>query len=230
MNHNNSPEQNEKQLPSSLRNWIGIAVLILALVVPMVLISQRQVNTEETSLPDIVSAIEAGEVETLTVQGDTLVATLSDGTNLSALKEANISTVEILQALGVSPEKLRDLPIVVKNPNRGPGSLLGMLLTFAPILLIGFLMFRVMRNMQGGMMNMGGMGRSNPRVVSGAAEKEQKAELPVVTSRTWPGRNRPSWNFRKWLSSSKKRTSSSNWALAFPRGCLWSARPARVRR
>ena len=30
-------------------------------------------------------------------------------------------------------------------------------------------------------MNMGGMGRSNPRVVSGAAEKEQRAELPVVT-------------------------------------------------
>jgi len=166
----------------SMRNWLAIVVLIVAVILPIVIISQsKQVDAGEASLPDIVSAIEAGEVETLTVQGDTLVATLSDGTNLSALKEANISTVEILQALGVSPEKLRDLPIVVKNPNRGPGSLLGMLLTFAPILLIGFLMFRVMRNVQGGMMNMGGMGRSNPRVMAGAAEKDQKAELPVIT-------------------------------------------------
>ncbi len=181
MNGNNKPDHDRRQM-LSMRNWLAIVVLIVAVILPIVIISQsKQVDAGEASLPDIVSAIEAGEVETLTVQGDTLVATLSDGTNLSALKEANISTVEILQALGVSPEKLRDLPIVVKNPNRGPGSLLGMLLTFAPILLIGFLMFRVMRNMQGGMMNMGGMSRSNPRVVSGAAEKDQKAELPVVT-------------------------------------------------
>ena len=182
MNPNNRPEQNNQQMPS-LRNLIGIAAVILAIVVPLVILNQGRQNVEESSLADIVSAAEAGEIESLTVQGDLLIATKTDGTSLSARKESNISAVEALQLLGASPETLKETPIVVRNPSTGAGSMFGILLTFAPILLIGFLMFRVMRQMQGGggFMNMGGMGRSNPRVVSGAAEKEQKAELPVVT-------------------------------------------------
>jgi cell division protease FtsH len=182
MNHNNKPEQN-KQQAASMRNWVGIAVIILAVVLPILILSQGRQNVEESSIAEIVSAVEAGDVESITVQGDFLLATKTDGTTLSARKESNISAVEALQILGASPESLKAVPIVVRNPATGPGSFLGILLTFAPILLIGFLMFRFMRQMQGGggFMNMGGMGRSNPRVVSGAAEKEQKAELPVVT-------------------------------------------------
>jgi cell division protease FtsH len=182
MNHDNNPEQNKQQMPS-MRNLIGFAAIILAVILPLIILSQRQQNLQEASLPEIVSAIEAGEVKELAVQGDFLIATTTDETVISARKESNISAVEALQLLGASPESLKELPIVVKNPNSGPGSILGVLLTFAPILLIGFLMFRFMRQMQGGggLMNMGGMGRSNPRVVAGAAEKEQKSELPVVT-------------------------------------------------
>ena len=180
MNHNNNSERDNQQMPS-LRNLIGFGALILAVIVPLVILSQRQQDIQEASLPDIVSALEAGEVQELAVQGDFLIATKTDGSVISARKEPNISAVEALQLLGTSPETLKELPMVVKNPNGGLGSMLGILLTFAPMLLIGFLMFRVMRNMQGGMMNMGGMGRSNPRVVSGAAEKEQKTELPMVT-------------------------------------------------
>jgi cell division protease FtsH len=182
MNHDNNPEQNKQHMPS-MRNLIGFAAIILAVVLPLVILSQRQQSLQEASLPEIVSVIEAGEVEELAVQGDFLIATTTDGTVISARKESNISAVEALQLLGASPESLKELPIVVKNPNSGPGSMLGILLTFAPILLIGFLMFRFMRQMQGGggLMNMGGMGRSNPRVVSGAAEKEQQTELPLVT-------------------------------------------------
>jgi len=124
MNGNNNPDHNRRQM-LSMRNSLAIVVLIVALILPILIITQsNQVDAEEASLPDVVSAIEANEVETLTVQGDMLIATLSDGTNLSAQKEANISTVEILQALGVSPETLRSLPIEVKNPDRGAGSLL----------------------------------------------------------------------------------------------------------
>jgi cell division protease FtsH len=182
MNHDNNPEQNKQHMPS-MRNLIGFAAIILAVVLPLVILSQRQQSLQEASLPEIVSVIEAGEVEELAVQGDFLIATTTDGTVISARKESNISAVEALQLLGASPESLKELPIVVRNPNSGPGSMLGILLTFAPILLIGFLMFRFMRQMQGGggLMNMGGMGRSNPRVVSGAAEKEQQTELPLVT-------------------------------------------------
>ncbi|GAB4532601.1 MAG: ATP-dependent zinc metalloprotease FtsH [Anaerolineae bacterium] len=181
MDHNDRPEQNKQQAPS-LKNLMGLAAIILAVVLPLVLLSQRQQTLEETTLSEIARAIEAGTVESLAVQGDLLTATKIDGSTLSARKESNISAMEALQLLGASTESLKTLPIVVRNPSAGPGNILSILLTFAPIFIIGFLMFRVMRQMQGGgFTNMGSLGRSNPRVVSGAAEKEQKAELPAVT-------------------------------------------------
>ncbi len=132
MNHNNKPEQN-KQQAASMRNWVGIAVIILAVVLPILILSQGRQNVEESSIAEIVSAVEAGDVESLTVQGDFLIATKTDGTTLSARKESNISAVEALQLLGASPESLKTVPIMVRNPATGPGSILGILLTCAAI-------------------------------------------------------------------------------------------------
>jgi cell division protease FtsH len=185
MNKNEGPRQGNQLVPP-MRQWILIAVIILAAAAVPYFLNSNRTEFEEVTMPDIVSAIEAGDVETLTVRGDLLVANMTDGTSLSARKESNISTVEALQILGASPESLKTLPIVVKNPNASVGSIFGSLLLFAPLLLLGFLFFRFSRQMQGGggglFGNMtGGVGRSNPRVVAGAAEKDQQAELPVVT-------------------------------------------------
>jgi cell division protease FtsH len=226
MNHNNNREQNKQQTPS-VRNLIGFTAIILAVVVPLVIMSQRQQNLQEASLPEIVSAVEAGEVEELVVQGDFLIATKTDDTVISARKESNISAVEALQLLGVSPESLKTTPIVVRNPNAGPGSLLGILLTFAPILLIGFLMFRFMRQMQGGggMMNMGGMGRSNPRVVSGAAEKDQKTELPLVTFNDVAGAEQAKLELQEVVEFLKEAHKFIKLGARIPKGVLMVGPP-----
>jgi cell division protease FtsH len=181
MNPNNSPQHQKQQAPP-LKQWVIIGAIILAAALLPIALSSGQGPVEEVSLPEIVSAIEGGEVETLTVRGDLLIAARSDGTNLGARKESNISAVEALQILGISTESLKTLPIVVKNPDGGLGALFRVLFTLAPILLIGYLIFNVSRQMQGGPFNLQGrMGRSNPRVVSAAAEKDEKAELPAVT-------------------------------------------------
>jgi len=224
MNQNNNSERNKQQM-LSLRNLIGLTVLIIAVIVPLVILSQRQQNPQEASIPDIVSAIEAGEVQELTVQGDLLIATKADDTVISARKESNISAVEALQLLGASPQALQKLSILVKNPNTGPGSMLGILFTFAPILLIGFLMFRVMRNMQGGMMNMGGMGRSNPRVVAGAAEKEQKAELPVITFDDVAGAEQAKLELQEVVEFLKEADKFIKLGARIPKGVLMVGAP-----
>jgi cell division protease FtsH len=224
MNHNNNSERDNQHMPS-LRKLIGIGAIILAVILPFVILSQRQGNLQEASLPNIVSAIEAGEVEELIIQGDFLMATQADGSVISARKEAGISAVEALQLLGASPQALQELSIVVKNPNSGPGSMLGMLLTFAPILLIGFLMFRVMRNMQGGMMNMGGMGRSNPRVVAGAAEKEQKSELPMVTFNDVAGAEQAKLELREVVEFLKEAHKFIKLGARIPKGVLMIGPP-----
>jgi hypothetical protein len=57
---------------------------------------------QAAALPDIVDAIEAGQVEELVVIGDQLVATTANGASLSAKKESTISALETLRLLGVS--------------------------------------------------------------------------------------------------------------------------------
>jgi cell division protease FtsH len=136
---------------------------------------------ENVSLPAIVSAIEAGQVETLIVQGDDLVATKFDGTSLGSRKESNISTLEALQILGASPEVLETLPIKVEDPSFGFDNLFSILLTLLPLLFVGFIFFRFLRQMQSGSEMMGRIGRSTPRVLSGAAAKDEKVKMPVVT-------------------------------------------------
>jgi hypothetical protein len=75
--HNNP--QREEQRSSSLRRSIVMAVFILAMgsyfLLPLFIRTQ---TVQDVSLPDIVTAIEAGEVETLVVRGDSLVATKFD--------------------------------------------------------------------------------------------------------------------------------------------------------
>ena len=181
MSPQNNPQRQEQQ-STSLRRSIISAVILLAIGAYLFLpLLNRAPTTENVSLPTIVSAIEAGQVETLIVRGDALVATKIDGTRLDSRKESNISTVEALQILGASPEALKTLPIKVENPSFSFGNLFGLLLTIVPFLFVGYIFFRFSRQMQSGGDILGRIGRSTPRILSGAAAKDEKVKLPPVT-------------------------------------------------
>lgn len=183
MNSDNNTQQKKQQFPS-LRQTLIIALVVLAIGSYLFPLYANQPTVQDASLAEVVSAIETDAVEKITVRGDYLVATLKDGTKLGTRKESNISTVEALQILGAPSESLKTLPIVIENPDTGLSTLFSILLTFGPLLLIGYIFFRVFRQAQGGggMFGMPGrVGRSNPRVVSGAAEKDKAIERPIVT-------------------------------------------------
>jgi cell division protease FtsH len=182
MDHNNRPEEGQRY-PYPIRNLVAIFAIFLVVAFPLVIFSGQQHNVQEASLPQIVSAIESGEVQSITVQGDTVIASMNDGSNLLAHKESNISTFQALQLLGVPTQTLKTLPIMVKSPGLSTSGALGILLGIAPILLIGYVIFRLSRQRQGGSFGnlTNTMGRSNPRVLSGVAQKGEKVEMPPVT-------------------------------------------------
>jgi cell division protease FtsH len=226
MNNENGSQEKKQQVPP-LKGWMIIAVAVLALTAIPVLMGFGQSTFEEVSLLEIVNAIEAGEVETLTIRGDLLVAATVDGSTLGARKESSISAVEALQILGTSPEALKILPIVVKNPEAGFGSFLRVLLGFAPIIFIGYVIFRMSRQLQGGgMFNMPGrVGRSNPRVVSGAAEKDEKAELPVITFDDVAGEDQAKLELREVVEFLEEAEKFIKLGARVPKGVLMVGPP-----
>jgi len=219
----NNP-QREEQHSSPLRRSIIMAVIILAIGSYLFLPLLNRAQVQDVSLPNIVSAIEAGEVETLIVRGDSLVATKLDGTSLGSRKESNISTVEALQILGASPEALRTLPIKVENPNSGFGNLFGLLLTFAPLLFVGYVIFRFARQMQGGGL-LGGIGRSTPRVLSSAAAKDEKVKMPLVTFDDVAGAEQAKLELQEVVEFLKESDKFVKLGARIPKGVLMAGVP-----
>jgi cell division protease FtsH len=220
----NNP-QREEQHSSPLWRSIVMAVIILAIgsyfLFPLFIRAQA---VQDVSLPEIVSAIEAGEVETLMVRGDSLVAIKFDGTRLGSRKESNISTVEALQILGASPEALKTLPIKVENPGFGLGSLFGLLLTFAPLLFFGYIIFRFARQMQGGGL-LGGIGRSTPRVLSSAAAKDEKVKTPLVTFDDVAGAEQAKLELQEVVEFLKESEKFVKLGARIPKGVLMAGVP-----
>ena len=221
----NSPQRQE-QHSSPLRRSIisGLIILVIAAYFIISLFS-RAPTMENVSLPTIVSAIEAGQVETLIVQGDDLVATKFDGTSLSSRKESNISTVEALQILGASPEALKTLPIKVENPSFSFGNLFGLLLTFVPLLFVGYFFFRFMRQLQGGRDMLGRIGRSTPRVLSGAAAKDEQAIMPMVTFEDVAGAEQAKLELMEVVEFLKESEKFVKLGARIPKGVLMAGLP-----
>jgi ATP-dependent Zn protease len=131
---------NPEQPRAAYRWWILVGVIALGAVLISVFAANTNTRPEAISLPEIVDAVEAGQVEKITVQGDMIVATTTSGDTLSARKESNISAIEAMQLIGASPDTLRDLPIVVvEDAGAGVLSFFSILLTLAPLLFIGFI-------------------------------------------------------------------------------------------
>jgi cell division protease FtsH len=180
MDYHNNPDRGQDN-GRLLKGWIGVAALVLVAVALMVL-TGRQEQFEDTSLSDLAGAIEAGDVQSIIVQGDYLIAVKSSGISLRARKETSISAFETLQWLGVSEETLKTNPMVIQNPDLVLGGVLAMLLTFGPLLVVGYLIFRFSSRIQGGTFNgPGDIGRSHPRIISATAAKGEREECPCVT-------------------------------------------------
>jgi len=154
MNQDNHSKREEQRFPAYPR-WILGATAILGLVALRYFLSPnsdplatQDLETPVATLPQIVNAIAAGEVKTLAICGDLVIATKLDGSTLSARKESTLSAIEILQILGAPPEALAHLPMVVEEEVKANSKstslipVLTLLAVLTGVTLIPFLLFR----------------------------------------------------------------------------------------
>ncbi|MEW5957838.1 MAG: ATP-dependent zinc metalloprotease FtsH [Chloroflexota bacterium] len=251
MNYENRPKQEKRQLPL-LPRWLIITVVILALLSlasyfysssqntkknitspatvtsPETQRSSRQTGeTRAATLPDIVSAIEDGQVEAITINGDVLMATKTDGSVITARKESTISAIEALRLLGASDEALAAVPIQVEETR------FNVWIPLAIALLIGLLLFRSLRQGQSSSpTNIShSIGRSNPRVMSnnaaamGKKNKEFVVESPCVTYDDVAGADQAKLELQEIIEFLKEPTKFARLGARVPRGVLMSGPP-----
>jgi cell division protease FtsH len=243
MNPNNHSKDKEQRFPTPLRGIIvTVALVALVMFICSVLsltghpVSPQNSATPIATLPQIVKAITTGEVKTLTVRGDWLIATKMDGSTLSARKESTLSALETLQLLGAPAEALTHLPLLVEEEEVKAASKptdlildLTIFIIFISIILLPFLLFRRSQQAQvrDGSGYFGNLGRSNPRVISGTAAEDSKVQgsPPQVTFRDVAGADQAKLELQEIIEFLKEPAKFTRLGAHIPKGVLMAGPP-----
>lgn len=140
-------------------------VIFLLLSAGYALVRDYIVTKNQTvPLSQVATDIGAEKVKSLLVEGDTIRAVYTDGSEHTARKETEASLTQTLQAYSIPAEKFDKVQITIKDE----GGFRFWFITLAPLMLPVLLLFGVIwylsRQMQGGMQTLA-FGRSSARLV-----------------------------------------------------------------
>jgi cell division protease FtsH len=177
---------------SLLKNLLLFLIIFLAISGLFSTYNSTQTKKAETKdISALVGQINAGQVKSITIQENTLTATLADGTKEEILKEPQDSLSALLKNYNIPTDKMQNITVEVKNPS-GASYWIGVILPFAiPLVILGFFIFIMTRQIQGANSRAMQFGKSSAREIGKngknkitfddiAGVKEAKEELKEV--------------------------------------------------
>jgi cell division protease FtsH len=151
-------------MKSIIKNLLLIFFILLVVSGLFTLSISSFKGTESIPLNEVVSYINKGEVNKITVKDNKLEIELKDGTKKISQKEKEIGLTESLKNYGVDPERLKQITLEVKEES-GFMYWLGALLPFIlPFILVGWLLWFMFRQAQRGQTQALSFGRSQARL------------------------------------------------------------------
>ena len=135
---------------------IGSAVILL-----LMFLVPRGGAAPEIEISQVIQMAQSGQLEKIEVKGDDLNVFTTSGEVFASRKEAGVSVLELLNKRGLDPG-LGGIQVDVKPEG---GSFLALLVTFLPIVLIGALIFFMMRRARGGINQVMNIGKSRARQI-----------------------------------------------------------------
>ena len=177
-----------------VRNSLIYIVILIALAVFLVTsLTRNRESTPVVNIAQVAQQARDGQVKRITVNGQDLTVELTDGETIQARKEDNGSVIETLRNLGVPESAFGSGPNQIQinvKPASIWESLMPVLVSVLPVLLLaGFFIF-LMRQAQGAGNQAFSFGKSRARVFTGdkptvtfddvAGAEEAKQELQEV--------------------------------------------------
>jgi cell division protease FtsH len=156
-------------------NWRGALIYLIILVAAGALILSlfpANGSPDEIPLSQLVADINAGRVQSITVENTELQVSYGSDQEAVSRKEASTNVTETLLALGAEPSQLEQVDIQVEPPSPW-GNLLTILGTLLPFILLAALFLFLMRQAQGTNNQALSFGKSRARMFTG--------EKPTVT-------------------------------------------------
>ena len=215
----NDQDPNNRARQVFSRSWIWIILIIVFFFGYRVLFSSTSNTENMVGLNDVAKWVTAGDVTRLLVQGEEVTVEL-DGNQqpVKTRKESGESVLETLSSLGVSDERLSQLPIVVETPPN-TGAFFNWLIMLLPMILIfGFFIF-IMRQAGGGGQNRAmQFGRSRAR-------KMDEADRPTVTFEDVAGSDEAKQELQEVVEFLREPQKFASLGARIPKGVLMVGPP-----
>ena len=137
-----------KIMKNLVKNFLIFFLVFLAIAAIFSTLTPK-VDSSRVGIEALIQELNTDQVKALTVSGNEIKVELKDGNKQVIQKEANESLSALLSNFQVSPEKMAAVAITVQEPS-GWSYWLGVILPFAlPLLLVGVLLFFMLRSAQG---------------------------------------------------------------------------------
>jgi cell division protease FtsH len=159
---------------NNVKIGVLVGLTVMALLLVFVLFPFFASSRDTMSISEVAAAVKAGRVRSIIVRNDTdLLIALRDGNMATSTKEQSVDLIRLLDQLGVDKAKQQTLEYRVETSN-GMGLFLNLLITVAPMIIIGWFLWRMLRSMRTGQDQAFSFGRSRPKVA-------RDMERPLVT-------------------------------------------------
>ncbi|MCA9979238.1 MAG: ATP-dependent zinc metalloprotease FtsH [Anaerolineales bacterium] len=127
---------------------------------------------DQIPISQVAQYLQDGDVESIEVRGNSLTVVLKDGSTFGSAKEGD-NIFQMFRDMGVPEEVLISTPIVIQDQS-GWNTILTIVITLGPVLLLIWFFTRGFRQMQSGGNNIFGFGRSK-------AKNLNEGDRPTVT-------------------------------------------------
>ena len=174
-----------------LRNGLVYLLIMVAVAALAFSVFSGPSQGPEVDITEVASDIKAGTVKKIALQGNTLTVEYREAGTQPHIsrKEPDGTLIETLGRLGVSGQDLRSIEIEVESPGTW-GDWAGLLITIVPLVILGALLYFMVRQAQGSNNQAMSFGKSRARMFTGdkptvtfqdvAGVEEAKSELAEV--------------------------------------------------
>ena len=197
-----------------------ILIVIVALLIGGGLIFQNEEETEEIPFSSVAQGIQENRIKKIEVKGNALTITTISDEEQKARKEAEVSLTETLKNYGVTPEQLATLDIETKDATGWEKAAPILLSILPPILLIGLLLWFILRGAQKGAGQAFSFGQAKAKMFGGKQGMKQD-----VTFRDVAGEEEAIEELKEIVEFLKTPKKFLNMGARIPRGVMLMGPP-----
>jgi cell division protease FtsH len=160
---------NPRRILNQFWSQIAVTVLVLLLVVGVYSFFTDQTPAAQViPFSEVARQISAGEIKSLSVNGDDLLLVKKTGEAESSKKEGEVSLTESLINYGVTPQQLAAVPIEIKGESGVSFWLLNLLPIILPVVFLLVLFWLISRQVKGASMQAFTFGQSKAKIIDPA--------------------------------------------------------------